>query len=107
MPPTPIQKTDSKRKDMKMAGKTLRIGLILFVVSSLLFCLGCSRVTQENYDKLSVGMDYAEVVKILGEPSECKSILNAKNCTWGDSSKRITVKLIANKVVFLTSEGLK
>ena len=92
---------------MNMAEKTIRKGLAVFVILSLLICSGCSRVTQENYDKLSVGMDYAEVVKILGEPSECKSILNAKNCTWGDSSKRITVKLIANKVVFLTSEGLK
>ena len=90
-----------------MAERTIRKGLIVLLISSVLMCFGCSRVTQENYDKLSVGMDYEEVVKILGQPSECKSILNAKNCTWGDSSKRIAVKLIANKVVFLSSEGLK
>jgi hypothetical protein len=90
-----------------MAGKNIRKGMTVFIISLLLICSGCSRVTQENYDKLSVGMDYEEVVKILGEPSECKSILNAKNCIWGNSSKRISVKLIANKVVFLSSEGLK
>jgi len=89
-----------------MAKMVTRKSLMVFFIVSFFMCFGCSKATQENYDKLSVGMDYEEVIKILGDPNECKSILNAKNCTWGDSSKRISVKLVADKVVFLSSEGL-
>jgi len=89
-----------------MAKMVTRKSLMVLFIVSLLICFGCSKVTQENYDKLSVGMVYQEVIKILGDPNECKSILNAKNCTWGDSSERISVKLVADKVVFLSSEGL-
>jgi len=59
-----------------------------------------------HFDNLSVGMDYQEAVEILGDPDECKSVLNAKNCIWGDSSKNITIKIVADKVVFLSSTGL-
>jgi hypothetical protein len=90
-----------------MAKKTIRKGLILFLAAIILIAFGCSKVNQDNYDKLSLGMDYEDVIKILGQPSECKSILNTKSCTWGDSSKKIALKLVANKVVFLSSQGLK
>ena len=80
--------------------------LVIALVLVMLALLGCSKLTQENYDKLSVGMDYGAVVALLGEPDECKSVLNAKNCTWGDASKNITIKIVADKVVFLSSTGL-
>ena len=78
----------------------------IFLVLAILAAFGCSKLSQENYDKLSVGMDYQEAVEILGDPDECKSVLNAKNCIWGDSSKNITIKIVADKVVFLSSTGL-
>ncbi len=72
----------------------------------MLIILGCSKINQENYKKLKVGMGYGEVVEIIGKPDNCKSILNAKNCVWEESSKKITVKFIANKVIFLSSDGI-
>ena len=78
----------------------------IFLVLAILAAFGCSKLSQENYDKLSVGMDYQEVIELLGNPDECKSVLNAKNCIWGDSSKNITIKIVADKVVFLSSTGL-
>lgn len=68
--------------------------------------LGCSKINQENYDKLKVGMDYDEVLEILGKPDNCESILNMKNCIWEESSKSITIKIAANKVVFISSHGI-
>jgi len=78
----------------------------IFVMLAILAVFGCSKLNQENYDRLSVGMEYQEVIELLGNPDECKSVLNAKNCIWGDSSKNITIKIIADKVVFLSSTGL-
>lgn len=83
------------------------ISVFTFIVFSTLAMFGCSNLTQENYNKLSVGMDYEEVVEILGKPDNCKSVLSARNCVWGDSAKSITVQLVADKVVFLFNKGLK
>jgi hypothetical protein len=91
----------------KMVKRTIRKSLIISLFAIILITFGCSKVNQDNYDKLSLGMDYEEVIKILGQPSECKSILNTKSCTWGSSSKKIALKLVADKVVFLSSQGLK
>jgi hypothetical protein len=78
-----------------------------FIIFSTLVMFGCSNLTQKNYNELSLGMDYEEVVEILGKPDECKSVLNARNCIWEDSAKSITVQLVADKVVFLSNKGLK
>ena len=55
---------------------------------------------------MKVGMDYDEVLEILGKPDNCESILNMKNCIWEESSKSITIKIAANKVVFISSHGI-
>ena len=81
------------------------IMLIICLAPSLIL-LGCSKINQENYDKLKVGMDYDEVIEILGKPDNCESILNMKNCIWEESSKSITIKIAANKVVFISSHGI-
>ena len=72
----------------------------------LLAAAGCSRVNQENYDKLSLGREYEAAVEILGEPDACESIFSGKSCTWGDAKKNIHLKIVAGKVVFLSSKGL-
>lgn len=86
--------------------RTLCMIIILICLSPTIIFLSCSKINQENYDRLKVGMDYDEVVKILGKPDNCESILNMKNCTWEESSKNITIKAVADKVVFLSSQGI-
>lgn len=80
--------------------------ILIICLAPMLILLGCSKINQENYDKLKVGMDYDEVLKILGKPNRCESFLNIKNCIWEESSKSITIKIAANKVVFLSSHGI-
>lgn len=80
--------------------------VLIICLAPMLILLGCSKINQENYDKLKVGMDYDEVLEILGKPDNCESILNMKNCIWEESSKSITIKIITDKVVFLSSHGI-
>ena len=80
--------------------------ILIICLAPMLILLGCSKINQENYDKLKVGMDYDEVLEILGKPDNCESILNMKNCIWEESSKSITIKIAANKVVFMSSHGI-
>ena len=80
--------------------------MLIICLAPMLILLGCSKINQENYDKLKVGMDYDEVLEILGKPANCESILNMKNCIWEESSKSITIKIITDKVVFLSSHGI-
>ena len=81
------------------------IMLIICLAPTFIF-LGCSKITQENYNKLKIGMEYNEVLKILGKPDHCESVLSMKNCIWEESSKSITIKIAANKVVFMSSHGI-
>lgn len=82
--------------------------LIIFIscLIPMFIFLGCSKINQENYDKLEVGLGYEEVLKILGKPDNCESVLNMKNCIWKESSKTIKIVIVADKVVLLSSQGL-
>lgn len=80
--------------------------LVLLVVLAT-FLVGCSKLTRENYGKLKVGMEYEEVVNILGKPDECTEALFAKNCTWGSERKNITVNFIGGKVMLYASKNIK
>lgn len=81
-----------------------RVTLLLILVALL---AGCSKLSQKNYEKLKVGMAYEEVVKILGKPDSCSGALFAKNCTWGNEQKNITVSFVGDKVVIYGSKNLK
>ncbi|UCD30609.1 MAG: DUF3862 domain-containing protein [Planctomycetota bacterium] len=84
------------------------IGLILVAFA------GCSKVTQENYDKISTGMTLDEVQKILGKGTEKSGVggaigdlsASAKTITWGSEEKNITITFANDKVVTKTQKGL-
>lgn len=68
--------------------------------------IGCSKVNSENYGKLKIGMDYGEVVALLGDPGQCDALVAFKRCTWGKEGKSITVQMVADKVALFESSGL-
>jgi len=94
----------AKRIITRKISKILKILALLLLVTIAI--ISCSKLTKENYDKVRIGMDYNEVVNIIGDPKECDSLLNAKNCIWGDENRSIEIKFVANKVVFTSSKGL-
>lgn len=82
---------------LKMIIVTILLGLVL---------AGCSKLTQENYDRVKVGMDFSEVVEIIGQPDQCDAALGTKSCTWGSEKKYINIKFVADKVAIPTMKGL-
>ena len=81
--------------------KKIVLGLMLVALA------GCGKLTLENYNELKAGMDYDRVVALLGEPTSCDEILGTKSCTWGEETKNVKVKFIADNVAFFSKEGLK
>jgi hypothetical protein len=79
---------------------------IIVLLAALLLVAGCSKLTQENYDKITMGMNYDEVISILGEADECSGAVGVEKCTWGGGEKYIKVNFIGKKVVLFSSKGL-
>jgi len=73
----------------------------------LLLVLGCSQLTQENYNKISVGMSYDEVTALIGKPDTCDDVMGVRNCVWGNEKRSIQVGFVADKVLLYSSNNLK
>ncbi len=80
---------------------------VLIAFTLLLALIGCSKMTQENYNKISVGMPYDEVVKLIGKPDKCDDVMGLRSCTWGDDSQSIDVKFAGDKTLLFSSKNLK
>ncbi len=79
---------------------TLSMGLLLVL-------LGCSKVTLENYNKITVGMSYDEVTDLIGSPDECDDLMGVRSCVWGDDTRSINVNFVQGKVLLFGSSNLK
>ena len=77
------------------------------LLAAALVTAGCSKINQDNYNRLEVGMTYGEVISILGQAEECSSAVSLKNCTWGNKAKSINIKFAGEKVIFFSGVGLK
>jgi hypothetical protein len=79
---------------------------LAILAAALFLVVGCSKITEENYDKIRTGMSYEEIVGILGSSDSCDSGMGTKNCLWGDANSHIQVKFIADKVVLFSKKGI-
>ncbi len=86
---------------MNSMKKIFVIGLFLSIA-----LVGCSKLNRENYDKIKIGMDYPEVISIIGKPDTCDAAFGAKSCIWGNENKNITIKFVADRVVVPSMKGL-
>jgi hypothetical protein len=90
----------------KGVAMTIHLRLIIaLTIPAMLF--GCSRLTIENYSKIKGGIEYAEVIRILGKPDSCSDALFMKSCIWGDEQKNIAVNFVGDKVLLFTSKNIK
>ena len=85
--------------------KQMKIFMVLTLVFGLMF-LGCSKLNQENYGKIKMGMKYEQVIEIIGTPDECDSALGAKKCVWGNEEKNITITFMGDAVIMPSMKGL-
>lgn len=79
----------------------------LCAMGLLLVMLGCSKVTLENYNRISVGMSYDEVTQLIGPPDECDDVMGVRNCLWGDEKRSINVSFVGSKVLLFSSSNLQ
>ena len=80
--------------------------LILFLLLSLQL-IACSNLTQDNFDKIKVGMGFQEVERLLYANPDCKSAVGVKTCVWGTSEKFIKVQFVDDKVTKSDAQGFK
>ncbi len=81
------------------------MNLIVLLILCMIF-LGCSKLTRENYGKIEMGMEYEQVVDIIGNPDECDAALGTKKCVWGNDEKNISISFIGEKVVLPSMKGM-
>ncbi|MBW3140123.1 outer membrane protein assembly factor BamE [Ferrimonas balearica] len=74
---------------------------------AVLLLAGCSKLTQENYDKIEMGMSKTEVEAILGGADKCEQAMGTESCVWGNDDKQIKVGFAGDNAVLFTSKGLK
>lgn len=90
-----------------MFGRKARKLCLVGLIMALVFCTtGCTKVTQENYEKLGLGMDYSEVTAILGTATECDDSSFIKNCSWVSKEKSIKLTFVMDKLIYRCSNGL-
>ena len=77
------------------------------VLALLLVMLGCSKVTLENYNKISVGMSYEEVTQLIGPPDQCDDVMGVRNCRWGDDRRSVNVSFVAGRALLFSSSNLQ
>lgn len=76
-------------------------------ISVLLLLLGCSKLTLENYNKISTGMAYDEVITLLGAPEKCDDVMGVRNCLWGNNQRSVNVSFVGGKVLLYSSSNLQ
>lgn len=76
---------------------------------SLLFCillLSCTRVNQQNFDRIQTGMTMEQVVQILGKPVYVTSInvagASGTSAKWESKDSVIFIQFFNNKVKLKT-----
>jgi hypothetical protein len=79
----------------------------LVAMGLMVALLGCSKITLENYDRISVGMTYDEVIRLIGPPEKCDDLMGVRNCLWGDESHSINVSFVAGQVLLFSSHNLQ
>lgn len=87
--------------------KSRAVSSMLLIAALCFMTVACGNLTQQNYDRIKVGMSYQEVEKILGSNPTCDSALGVKSCTWGTAEKHIKVQFVADKVTLYSAKGLK
>ena len=79
----------------------------VLAMSLMLVLLGCSKLTLENYNKITVGMSYDETTQLIGAPDKCDDIMGVRNCQWGDDKRFVNISFVGGKVLLFSSSNLK
>jgi hypothetical protein len=98
-------RTFDQKGGLMAKSRTLPAALLILLLGLQL--AGCSNLTQENYDKIKMGMSFQDVEKLLGSNPVCDSVMGMKSCTWGGDDQFVKIHFMADKVVLHAARGLK
>jgi outer membrane protein assembly factor BamE (lipoprotein component of BamABCDE complex) len=80
-------------------GMVVALGLLIVTLAAC----GSSKLTQDNFDKIQIGMTRAQVVIILGNPTESSSVdmavFSGTVSKWKQGDVIITIHFVNDKVV--------
>jgi hypothetical protein len=79
----------------------------VLMMGLMLVLLGCSKLTLENYNKITMGMEYNEVTQLIGSPAHCDDVMGVRTCQWGDDKRSINVNFVGGKVLLFSSHNLQ
>ena len=90
-----------------MMGKVMSIlkylGKYLLAVSLCFALFACSRITEDNFNKINNDMDIKEVTTILGDPTNSEAItiagISGTSAIWKDKEAEIDIQFLNDKVV--------
>lgn len=81
---------------------------LLIAVAAALVLAACSKVTQENFARIHDGMPEAEVLALLGKPTESSSVnilgVSGTSARWVSGDAAITVRFVNGKVALKSFE---
>jgi outer membrane protein assembly factor BamE (lipoprotein component of BamABCDE complex) len=82
---------------------SLRMAVALGLLVVTLVACGSTKLTQDNFDKIQIGMTRAQVVIILGNPTESSSVdmavFSGTISKWKYGDVTITIQFVNGKVV--------
>lgn len=75
----------------------------ILLIAMLCLLAACSKITAENYQKINAGMSRAEVVGILGEPSNTErgSLfgVEGESAVWQNGDLQIKAQFVNQKLL--------
>ncbi len=75
----------------------------ILMLAMLVLLAACSKITAENYSKVNSGMSRAEVVALIGEPTQTESgsVLGIKGetATWHEGKITINAQFVNEKLL--------
>lgn len=80
------------------------------ILLTLIFCMtliACSKLNNENYSKIKIGMPFNEVTALLGSPTHCDDVMGVKSCRWGDDKRNVTINFVGDQVILHAAENIR
>lgn len=82
----------------------------MLLAATLCTLIACTKsISEENYNKITSGMTYEEVVKILGKPTNTGKFalgeISATTATWEGDNGKVVIQFINNIVKLKNFSG--
>lgn len=82
----------------------------ILIALTLCTLIACTQpISEENYNKISTGMSYEEVVQILGKPTSTGKFalgeISATTASWEGENAKIIIQFINNQVRLKNFDG--